>query len=149
VIVFDAGTFEDRVFIAMEFIEGHTLRYWLQSRPRTWPEILDIFAAAGRGLAAAHEKELVHRDFKPDIGAVGADGQVRVMDFGLARMVATREPSSRPGDATAKPRVVAPRPDDDDLGSTRALDTTQAVNTGSDLGATQVPDGFDLNATAL
>ncbi|HVZ73884.1 MAG TPA: serine/threonine-protein kinase [Polyangia bacterium] len=88
VVVYDAGTFGDRVFIAMEFVEGHTLRYWLQAQERTWIEVLDAFLAAGRGLAAAHDKELVHRDFKPDNVMVAGDGQVRVMDFGLARMVA-------------------------------------------------------------
>ncbi len=87
VVVYDAGTFGDRVFIAMEFIEGHTLRFWLQVQPRTWHQILDAFLAAGRGLAAAHDKALVHRDFKPDNVMVTAPGgQVRVMDFGLARM---------------------------------------------------------------
>jgi serine/threonine protein kinase/tetratricopeptide (TPR) repeat protein len=157
VVVFDAGTFEDRVFIAMEFIEGHTLRYWLSARPRTWPEVLEIFAAAGRGLAAAHEKELVHRDFKPDNVMVGGDGQVRVMDFGLARMVAARETGEKPPDAASEVRQTARRlrvpklaDDDTDLESTFDLETTQTVNTGGgDLGATQVPAGFDLNATAL
>jgi tetratricopeptide (TPR) repeat protein len=87
VVVYDAGTFGDRVFIAMEFIEGHTLRFWLQVQARTWHQILDAFLAAGRGLAAAHDKALVHRDFKPDNVMVTAPGgQVRVMDFGLARM---------------------------------------------------------------
>ena len=86
VVVYDAGTFGERVFIAMEFVEGHTLRYWLQERERTGQEILEAFLAAGRGLAAAHEKELVHRDFKPDNVMVARGGQVRVMDFGLARI---------------------------------------------------------------
>ncbi len=86
VVVYDAGTFGDRVFIAMEFVEGHTLRYWLLERERTWHEVLEAFLEAGRGLAAAHEKELVHRDFKPDNVMVSSTGQVRVMDFGLARI---------------------------------------------------------------
>jgi serine/threonine-protein kinase len=84
VVVYEADTLGDRVFIAMEFVEGNTLRYWLESRRRTWLEILDVFVAAGRGLAAAHEKDLVHRDFKPDNVMVSSSGQVRVMDFGLA-----------------------------------------------------------------
>jgi tRNA A-37 threonylcarbamoyl transferase component Bud32/tetratricopeptide (TPR) repeat protein len=89
VVVYDAGTFGERVFIAMEFVEGHTLRFWLQAQERTWHEILDVFVAAGRGLAAAHDKELVHRDFKPDNVMITAQGNhVRVMDFGLARFVA-------------------------------------------------------------
>jgi serine/threonine protein kinase/tetratricopeptide (TPR) repeat protein len=151
VVVYDAGTFEERVFIAMEFIEGHTLRYWLQARTRTWPEILEIFAAAGRGLAAAHEKELVHRDFKPDNVMVGGDGQVRVMDFGLARMVVARETTQTGAEVRPAPRTRTPVPgdeDDDDLESTRDLASTQVMNAGGDLGATQVPGGFDTTATA-
>src|SRR4051812_23155712 len=83
VVVYDAGTFQDRVFIAMELVDGHTLGYWMQARPRSWPEVLEVFIAAGRGLAAAHDRGLVHRDFKPDNVMIGADDQVRVMDFGL------------------------------------------------------------------
>ena len=90
VIVYDAGTFQDRVFIAMEFVEGHTLGYWMHARSRSWPEVLEVFAAAGRGLAAAHERDLVHRDFKPDNVMIGADGQVRVMDFGLVQIAGER-----------------------------------------------------------
>ncbi len=91
VVVYDVGTYEGRVFIAMEFIAGHTLGYWLESQPRTVTEILEVFSGAGRGLAAAHEKELVHRDFKPENVMVGADGQARVMDFGLVRLAMDRE----------------------------------------------------------
>jgi tetratricopeptide (TPR) repeat protein len=91
VVVYDVGTYEGRVFIAMEFIAGHTLGYWLQAQPRTVTEILEVFSGAGRGLAAAHEKELVHRDFKPENVMVAADGQARVMDFGLVRLAMDRE----------------------------------------------------------
>jgi len=93
VVVFDVGTFEDKVFIAMEFVEGNTLAYWSEAQPRSWQEILKVFVAAGRGLEAAHEKGLVHRDFKPDNVMIGRDGKVRVMDFGLARQVSEKVPS--------------------------------------------------------
>ncbi|MCY1059569.1 serine/threonine-protein kinase [Nannocystis sp. SCPEA4] len=85
VAVHDVGTFEDRVYLAMEFVEGQTLGAWLAAAPRSWREILGVLLSAGEGLAAAHAKGLVHRDIKPDNIMVGADGRVRLMDFGLAR----------------------------------------------------------------
>jgi len=85
VAVYDVGTVDDRVFLAMEFVDGSTLSFWQHAQPRTWREVVTLYAAAGRGLAAAHRRGLVHRDFKPDNAMVGRDGQVRVMDFGLAR----------------------------------------------------------------
>ncbi|MDC0666226.1 serine/threonine-protein kinase [Nannocystis radixulma] len=100
VTVYDTGVVgegeEAEVFIAMEFVDGVTLRTWLHQRPRPLPEIVEVFVAAARGLAAAHRVDLVHRDFKPDNVMVGGDGRVRVMDFGLARAGAgspSREPS--------------------------------------------------------
>jgi serine/threonine protein kinase/tetratricopeptide (TPR) repeat protein len=123
IVVYDVGTLGERVFIAMEMIEGHTLRYWAHARSRTWPEVLEVFVAAGRGLAAAHERELVHRDFKPDNVMIAADGQVRVMDFGLVQLHGEL--------AAADERLAAPAPaggtppaamrDEDDLLSTRRL----------------------------
>ncbi len=84
VAVHDVGTFEGQVFVAMEFIEGLTVNQWLQEEKRSWREVLGIFLQSGRGLAAAHEASLVHRDFKPSNVVVGGDGRVRVLDFGLA-----------------------------------------------------------------
>jgi hypothetical protein len=64
VAVYDAGTFGDQVFIAMDFIRGATLRQWLAVR-RPWRERLEMFLQAGRGLAAAHAVGLIHREHKP------------------------------------------------------------------------------------
>ena len=83
VVVHDVGTHERDVFVAMEFIRGHTLQAWRLLRPRKWSEIVDLYVQAGRGLAAAHAVGLVHRDFKASNAMVGDDGRVRVLDFGL------------------------------------------------------------------
>ncbi|MCA2981218.1 MAG: tetratricopeptide repeat protein [Myxococcaceae bacterium] len=81
--IFDVGTHEGHVFIAMEFIDGTTLGEWLTTRPAR-DEVLRAFIAAGEGLAAAHDSGLVHRDFKPANVLRRSDGRVFVTDFGLA-----------------------------------------------------------------
>jgi serine/threonine protein kinase/tetratricopeptide (TPR) repeat protein len=97
ITVHDVGTHESRVFVAMEFVEGSTMRDWIESGPHPWPAVLERMIAAGRGLAAAHRIGLVHRDFKPANVLVGDDGRLRVADFGLARKVGDveSEPSAR------------------------------------------------------
>jgi eukaryotic-like serine/threonine-protein kinase len=85
VTVYEVGTLlEGGLFIAMELVKGQTLRAWQRGGPRSWQDIVAMYAAAGEGLAAAHRGGIVHRDFKPDNVLVGDDGRVRVADFGLA-----------------------------------------------------------------
>ncbi|HLT37033.1 MAG TPA: serine/threonine-protein kinase [Enhygromyxa sp.] len=83
--IHDVGEFEKRPFLVMELIDGATLGEWRTERRRSRAEILEVFLAAGRGLAAAHQQGLIHRDFKPDNVMIRHDGRVVVMDFGLAR----------------------------------------------------------------
>ncbi len=118
--VFDAGTDGQRVFIAMEIVEGDNLARWLSDGERRRAEIFDVFAGAGRGLQAAHEAGLVHGDFKPANVLVGRTGEVKVVDFGLSRAAAKEadpasedgaslEGSLEPGRALAgTPRYMAP-----------------------------------------
>jgi predicted Ser/Thr protein kinase len=85
VTVHEVGSAGGRDYVAMELIEGETLAEWLRSRQREPHEILEAFIAAGRGLAAAHDAGIVHRDFKPHNVLRSRKGRVAVTDFGLAR----------------------------------------------------------------
>jgi eukaryotic-like serine/threonine-protein kinase len=92
--VFDVGTARGRVYIAMELIDGPTLKRWLVEKKRPWTEIMKALLEAGRGLEAAHTMGVVHRDFKPENVLVGTDGRTRVTDFGLARGMPDGQPQS-------------------------------------------------------
>ena len=101
VSVFDVGTFRDQVFIAMEYLDGGDLGTWLEEQPRNSEEILTVFRAAGAGLAAAHSRGLVHRDFKPRNVLLDSDGTAKVGDFGVARAAVDIEPALPSGAASA------------------------------------------------
>ncbi|MFO0658950.1 MAG: serine/threonine-protein kinase, partial [Polyangiaceae bacterium] len=85
VTVYDVGTFDGGVFIAMEYVSGGTLATWLTTSPRSLEQTLDVFKQIADGVIAAHQVGIVHRDLKPDNVLIGVDGRIRVSDFGLAR----------------------------------------------------------------
>ena len=112
VAVYDVGTFaNDQVFVAMEHVEGQTLREWARDG-RPWRDVVEVMRGAGAGLAAAHAVGLVHRDFKPDNVIVGRDGRVRVMDFGLARLGTSddEDPARRDSDVSIDSSVESKSP---------------------------------------
>ncbi|MBX7081699.1 MAG: protein kinase [Nannocystaceae bacterium] len=83
--VYEVGEHQQQLFIAMELVRGQTLRQWHREGVRDIGEVLAMHLQAARGLAAAHDVGLVHRDYKPDNVMVDEAGRARVMDFGLAR----------------------------------------------------------------
>ncbi len=108
VTVHDVGSLGDRIFVAMEMVDGLTLGRWSEEKERSWQEILEVFLQAGQGLSAAHGRGFVHRDFKPSNVMVGRDGRARILDFGLVRATGggptaerlpTRSPSAAEFDA--------------------------------------------------
>jgi tetratricopeptide (TPR) repeat protein/predicted Ser/Thr protein kinase len=76
-----------RSFIAMEYVEGETLRVYAEKNLPALPEVLDLVRQVAEALAAAHERGVVHRDVKPSNVMVADGGRVKVLDFGLAAYV--------------------------------------------------------------
>jgi hypothetical protein len=103
IAVYDAGVVGDRIFVAMEYVDGQTLAAWLAAQPRSRTEILQVFRAAAHGLAAAHASGLVHRDFKPQNVMVARDGTARVTDFGLVQRLHTDEQPDGQAGSPARP----------------------------------------------
>jgi serine/threonine protein kinase/tetratricopeptide (TPR) repeat protein len=161
VVVHDVGSFGEQVFVAMEFVDGHTVSYWVHSGMRSWREIRNVFVAAGRGLAAAHAAHMVHRDFKGENVMLTDTGQVRVMDFGLARHFVEqtapapgttrsglggvrRTPTAPPAPAAGAEQVeVITGPPLRDLGSTIPLPNHRACEVGQILESVEAEPPVD------
>ncbi len=84
------------IVLVMEYVAGTTLGGWLRAGERSWQDVIRCYADAGRGLQAAHDAGLLHRDFKPTNVLVSEHGLVKVTDFGVAKAA-----SSSPSDLSS------------------------------------------------
>ncbi len=85
--IYESGQIEDVRFIAAEYVEGETLRECLRRKCLDSDEIFDVFSQTAAALNAAHRAGIVHRDIKPENIMIRADGLVKVLDFGLAKLI--------------------------------------------------------------
>jgi eukaryotic-like serine/threonine-protein kinase len=91
--VYDVGEFEGRQYLVTEFVDGGTLKNWVQRQPRGWEDSAELLTGVADGLATAHQAGILHRDIKPDNILVTASGYAKLADFGLAKLEVRLEPA--------------------------------------------------------
>ena len=104
--VYQFGVFQGAPYLVSELLEGHTLRHLLQHGPMPVRKAIDHGVQIPHGLAAAHEKGIVHRDLKPENLFVTKDGRVKILDFGLAKLMQPQPDSG--GDAPTQTKGTDP-----------------------------------------
>ena len=97
--IHDFGAHEGRPYVVSELLEGGNLRQRMAASPLPMRKALDYAAQIARGLAAAHEKGIVHRDLKPENVFVTKDGRVKILDFGLAKLIQPQHAGLTGGEA--------------------------------------------------
>ena len=120
--IYDIGEFEGRPFIAMELLEGRTLKNRIAGKPIEVSELLEIGIQITNGLDAAHSKGIVHRDIKPANIFLVERGQAKILDFGLAKLTSVHQHAAESVGATSMRT------------QTHMLDREQLTSPGSSMG---------------
>ena len=99
--IHDLGTDHDVCYAVMELLEGETLRSRVSTSGLPWREAVEIAAAMADGVSAAHARGIIHRDLKPENVFLTRDGQVKLLDFGIARVRPVPSSQAVPSPSTA------------------------------------------------
>jgi eukaryotic-like serine/threonine-protein kinase len=127
--IYDIDEHEGRHFIAMELLEGQTLRQCILGRQLEVDEILDLGIQIADGLDAAHATGIVHRDIKPANVFVTRRGQAKILDFGLAKLLPERAAGPQRGESETEERLTSPGAA---VGTVAYMSPEQALGKGLD-----------------
>ncbi len=124
IVIHEIGESDGAHFIATEYIEGETLREWINGGHLSLEQVLDIGSQVANALTAAHKANIVHRDIKPENIMVRPDGYVKVLDFGLAKL--TEDASAANGDSDIQTKMFVKTNPGAVMGTTSYMSPEQA-----------------------